>query len=123
MVNFSVVGRNATLGERKLYVEWDHKTEERVWIAEKFNLIFPGLQATVGGETGIDIAPKGADKSQILRDFDNNDTLHFFGDAIFPGGNDMPLAEAIVKQSNGTFYKVSDWKDTWEILNENFTNR
>ena len=30
---------------------------------------FPSIEAVVGGETGIDIYPVGADKGQILRDF------------------------------------------------------
>ena len=41
MVNFSVVGRNATMGERKLYVEFDTKTKERIRIAEEFQNCFP----------------------------------------------------------------------------------
>ena len=123
MVNFSVVGRNASLYERKQYAEYDTKENERNTIANAFNTMFPDLQATVGGETGIDIAPKGSDKSQILVDFDENDTLHFFGDAIFPGGNDWPIATVIADQDRGTFYKVTDWKETWRILDENFTNR
>ena len=36
MVNFSVVGRNATMGERKMYVEYDTKSKERIRIAEQF---------------------------------------------------------------------------------------
>ena len=123
MVNFSVVGRNATQKQRAAYVAYDIKQNERNTIANAFNTMFPDLEATVGGETGIDIAPKGADKSQILKDFDENDILHFFGDAIFPGGNDWPIAISIADQNRGTFYKVTDWRETWEILNENFVNR
>ena len=78
MVNFSVVGRNATMGERKLYVQWDEHQLERKHIAARFNFRFPDLKATVGGDTGIDIGPKGNEKSQLLRDFDPNDELPFF---------------------------------------------
>ena len=55
MCNFSVVGRNATLGERKLYVEHDTKMEERETIAKLFRQKFPDIEAVVGGDTGIDI--------------------------------------------------------------------
>jgi len=123
MVNFSVVGRNADAEQRAAYVAFEEQNGERRKIADAFNTMFPDLQATVGGETGIDIAPKGADKSQILKEFDGEDNLHFFGDAIFPGGNDWSIANAIVDQNRGTFYKVTDWKETWEILNENFVDR
>ena len=73
MCNFSIVGRNATLGERKLYIEHDIRIDERNRIAKAFNTMFPDCRAVVGGETGIDIFPKGCDKSQILRDFDPKD--------------------------------------------------
>ena len=63
MVNFSVVGRNATLGERKLYARFDSVDKERIRIAKEFKTQFPNLEAVVGGETGIDIFPKGSDKS------------------------------------------------------------
>ena len=63
MVNFSVLGRNATMGERQLYVKHDTITEERYTIAEFFEKKFTGIQAVVGGDTGIDIYPVGADKS------------------------------------------------------------
>ena len=116
MVNFSVVGRNANAEQRATYVEYDTFKNERINIASAFNTMFPELQATVGGETGIDIAPRGADKSQILRDFKENDTIHFYGDAMFEGGNDKPLADALQKYQLGFSHQVDDWKHTWEIL-------
>ena len=103
MVNFSIVGRNATLGERKLYVKWDENNLERKHIAAQFNFRFPKLKAVIGGETGMDIFPKGYDKSQIIRDFDPTDTLHFFGDAMTLNGNDYPLMKVLsnmVESSN-----------------------
>jgi phosphomannomutase len=120
MVNFSIVGRNANKEQRKMYVDWDTKYNERDLIAHNFNLVFPELEARPGGETGIDIAPRGADKSQILADFDD-DFIVFFGDRMDEGGNDYPLALA---NYNGKNYNVKDWKHTWEILkNEYSTNR
>ena len=118
MVNFSVVGRGANTEQRAEYVKYDSDTNERNIIANEFNVLFPNLLATVGGETGLDIAPHGADKSQIIKDFDKNDILHFFGDGIFPGGNDWSIATAIVEQDRGMFYKVTDWTDTFNKLKE-----
>jgi phosphomannomutase len=111
MVNFSVVGRNANLEERAAYVAYDTKENERNTIADAFNMMFPDLSAKVGGETGIDISPRGADKSQILRDFKEDDTLWFFGDAIYEGGNDYPLAKLIKNHR-----KVNGWSQTKEYL-------
>ena len=116
MVNFSVVGRNASLYERKQYADFDEQNKERRKIADAFNTMFPDLQATVGGETGIDISPKGTDKSQILSDFNINDELHFFGDAMFAGGNDYPLKKRIIDNDLGYATSVTRWEDTWEKL-------
>ena len=123
MVNFSVVGRNANAEQRAKYVEYDTVKNERINIASAFNIMFPDLQATVGGDTGIDIAPRGADKSQILRDFKEDDTIHFYGDAMFEGGNDLPLAYALKDFQLGFSHQVDGWQHTWEKLREYTTNR
>jgi len=111
MVNFSIIGRNASKDEREEYVKWDRHHLERVWIADKFNLLYPDLEATIGGETGIDISPKGYDKGQIMRDFWVDDVTYFFGDRCDPDGNDYPLAQKVKHYRN-----VSGWKNTWEYL-------
>lgn len=112
MVNFSIVGRNANIEERAKYVAYDTFENERYTIANAFNTLFPDLSAKVGGETGIDISPRGADKSQIIEDFDlEKDQLWFFGDAIYEGGNDYPLAK-VVKNHR----KVTGWAQTKEYL-------
>lgn len=116
MVNFSIVGRNADKDQRKLYVAWDTKTNERINISKAFEEKFPDIQAKVGGETGIDIFPKGCDKSQILKDFDlDTDYILFFGDRMDTDGNDKPLADA---NSKGKNFHVTDWQHTWNLLKE-----
>jgi phosphomannomutase len=112
-VNFSIVGRNATLGERKMYVEHDLQHRERESIALQFNMMYgDNIMAKIGGDTGIDIYPVGWDKSQIINDFSlKEDRLYFFGDKTMPGGNDEPLAK-LVKHT----YQVKGWRDTWERL-------
>tara|TARA_E500000178_G_C16836272_1_gene668446 strand:+ start:85 stop:792 length:708 start_codon:yes stop_codon:yes gene_type:complete len=118
MVNFSIVGRGATMGERRLYVKYDSENGERNTIADLFNKEFPDLIARPGGETGIDISPAGADKSQIIRDFKPNDKLVFFGDRMDLAGNDYPLAKVILDNDIGTCYTVNSWKDTWKHLKD-----
>ena len=115
-VNFSVVGRNATLGERKLYVKYDTEHSERNLIADLFNKEFSELIARPGGETGIDISPLGKDKSQIMYDFDDNDMLHFYGDRMDPQGNDYPLKKVLWERGNSSTHEVKDWQHTWELL-------
>ena len=113
-INFSIVGRNATLGERKLYIKHDLECRERESIAFQINMEFPNITATVGGETGIDIYRKGGDKSQILEDFDAPyKDIYFFGDKCEQGGNDYPLA---IKLNQKQVYNVTGWKNTFDIL-------
>lgn len=118
MVNFSVVGRNATLGERMLYVDYDLQHNERNTIADLFNLEFADLIARPGGETGIDISPMGSDKSQILQDFDKqNDFIYFYGDRMDFLGNDYPLKiELLTGKWRCSTAEVNGWKQTWEKL-------
>ena len=114
-INFSIIGRGATLAERKMYVEYDIANRERESIAYEINSKFENITATVGGEISIDIAATGADKSQILADFDTDDRIIFFGDRTEPGGNDYPLVKA---NTQGINYQVKDWRDTWSKLKE-----
>lgn len=118
MLNFSVVGREAIGEQRTEYYEWDKINNERKYLAAEINRRWPELQASVGGETGIDIFPKGRDKAQILVWFPTNSEFLFFGDRMDPDGNDFTLSEAIVDKGNGTCYNVKDWKETWDILKD-----
>ena len=112
-VNFSILGRDEDpmLG-REEYVKWDKERLEREDIAERIRNQFPDLSVALGGQTGLDIGPLGSDKSQILRDFNQDDEIHFFGDRIEKGGNDHTLAMGIVNNMMGCAYNVKDWKET-----------
>jgi phosphomannomutase len=114
-INFSVVGRNATLAERKLYINWDQQTKERLHLVNQINKQFTDIEASIGGETGIDISARGLNKSQVISWFDTKDKLIFFGDCTAPGGNDYPLAQAL-KHRLGVVYTVHSWTQTRELL-------
>jgi phosphomannomutase len=113
MLNFSIVGRNCSLLERKNYVVWDSKEDERNTIAERVRQAFPELDVFVGGETGLDIFEKGKGKAQCLEYIrtSNNDVIHYFGDQIFPGGNDYDIA-----MECDVHHSVSSWNNTKEII-------
>ena len=116
-VNFSILGRDEDpMKGREEYISWDKIHGEREYIARRLLYNFSDLTVALGGQTGVDIGPKGADKSQILRDFSKDDELHFFGDRIEKGGNDHTLAMKIVENMMGTAYNVEDWRETRTIL-------
>ena len=91
LVNFSIVGRNADLEQRAAYRDYDLLSGERESLAARLSAAFPDLEIGVAGETGMDIYPAGANKSQILQHFSYRPII-FFGDSTRPGGNDHALA-------------------------------
>tara|TARA_B100001113_G_scaffold131873_1_gene107870 strand:+ start:569 stop:1273 length:705 start_codon:yes stop_codon:yes gene_type:complete len=117
-VNFSILGRDADpMKGRKEYMSWDAIHGERDYLARRLLYSFPELTVALGGQTGIDIGPKGSDKSQILRDFNEEDELHFFGDRMKKGGNDYSLAQAVEKRC-GFAYNVENYTETWKLLSK-----
>ena len=118
MVNFSIVGRNAVGEQRKRYYEWDKLSCERLAIAEKINQLFDAVSAQAGGETGIDIIPKGKDKRQVI-EYMQGEKVLFFGDRLDDGGNDKPLADALLlSDTSSESLHVKSWNETWEMLKD-----
>lgn len=119
LLNFSIVGRNASPHQRKLYVTHDGLYSDRITIANQFNHNFSekyNVVAQVAGETGLDIMPVGKGKQQILNDFSDDDIVIFFGDKCDVGGNDYDIAEAVKKRETGIVHHVDGWEETQEIL-------
>ncbi len=109
-INFSILGRGeGNMEGREEYVKWDRNTGERIAIADRIKTQFPDLNIQIGGETGLDIADD--DKSQIIKFFNFDDEVHFFGDMMKEGQNDYPLAKA-VKERLGKTYHVKNWEET-----------
>ena len=117
-VNFSILGRDKDpFKGREEYINWNKIHNERRFIALRIMDTFPELSVALGGQTGIDIGPKGSDKSQILRDFNDDDEIHFFGYRIEEGCNDYSLAKAVEKRC-GFAYNVEDYTKTWKLLSK-----
>ena len=115
-INFSVLGRGEnSMKYRKEYEKWDNNTTERILMSDRIKSEFPDLNIQIGGQTGLDISD--SDKSQILRDFNPEDKLVFFGDMMREGQNDYPLAQAVDKLG-GTNYCVNGWQDTYRKLKD-----
>ena len=115
-VNFSILGRGEGEG-REEYVKWDRRKNERKDIADRLKNQFPNLEVQIGGQTGLDLAAEGRNKSQILRDFQWYHELHFFGDMMEDGENDYPLAYSVEKWGGHT-YAVKDYEETWKLLSQ-----
>ena len=98
MINFSIVGRNATEIEREAYYKWDEKNQERKRMAVLLMAFLPGLDIKIGGQISIDIYPRGYDKSQAvsyLKEQHPGESIFFFGDRTDGHGNDYSAAQAL----------------------------
>ncbi len=119
-LNISVIGRNASMLQRRDYLRHDRQTGERDSIIAEIERQFPEYEANRGGQISIDIAPRGWNKGRIVREVRSripDAAIRFFGDSIGEGGNDLPLAEAL-RAAGGehSIHAVSDHSETLAIL-------
>ena len=118
MLNFSTLGRDSSIRERKGYYEWDKASHERLQIVDLLKSEYPYLDFVIGGEISIDIQPIGADKRQAIewvRKRTKN-RLVYFGDKCTHGGNDFSAANKIFCGNYGKYYQVSGPEETIDIL-------
>lgn len=116
MINFSLIGRNATQEQREQYAKDQGCQNIRKNVVRYLKGIYEsqGLDFFVGGQISIDIQPKGKDKKQCmqwLKDKYLVPEVTFFGDKTFEGGNDHTIAREVLKY-NGIVHQVDNWKQT-----------
>ena len=113
-ITLSAIGRHAPF-EMKEAFDPDKKKRMK-WI----NYLKPKLSEfliVMGGSTSIDITKKGFDKGYGIKEFArynhfNLDDILFFGDGIFPGGNDYSVVGVV------DYVKVKNPGDTLSKLKE-----
>ena len=106
LVNWSMVGREATHEDREAFVRLDKKLDIRKnlrsILRHRFDVFgLETIEMALGGSTSIDIYPSGWDKTYVLNHVDEKDAW-FFGDKCEPGGNDHALYEKL-RCSNRSF--------------------
>lgn len=120
MINFSLIGRNATQEQRDQYTKDEEAQRIRKNVVDYLQNIYKheGLEFYIGGQISIDIQPRNKDKRQAVRWIKEHlcsEDLTFFGDKTFEGGNDYTIAQA-VKEHGGIIHQVESWKDTERII-------
>jgi HAD superfamily hydrolase (TIGR01484 family) len=95
-ITFSALGQQAPLSAKK---DWDPDFAKRKDMKVDLAKLLPGLSINMGGSTSIDITREGIDKAYGMRRLIEHagitfENILFMGDAIFPGGNDYPVAAA-----------------------------
>jgi len=94
-ITYSALGDQAPVELKKA---WDPDFKKRLALQSKLEEKLPEFEVKIGGTTSIDITPKGMDKAYgikvLLENFhlQKSDIL-FIGDAIYPDGNDYPVAQ------------------------------
>lgn len=122
MVNFSTLGRNASLNLREAYHRWDQQSGERHDIVAYIKGLYPQFEVVIGGHISVDIYLKGQDKAQVV---DTLQQLHgedvemiFVGDRNVPGGNDWPLAQRLEKMPGCSWYCVGSYAETQALIED-----
>tara|TARA_Y100001963_G_scaffold152938_1_gene238689 strand:- start:6 stop:716 length:711 start_codon:yes stop_codon:yes gene_type:complete len=119
MVNFSIVGREASQEQRDIYSRWDKAMNERESIVKILSNKYTNLDFKIGGQISIDIQPNGANKSQAskwLREKFKGCELYFFGDKCSESGNDYDIVKDIEEHEDGKTFSVQGPNDTISIL-------
>ncbi|NBP58113.1 hypothetical protein EBU71_16570 [bacterium] len=114
-VNFSIIGKNASRDQRKLYIDYDKIVDERLNIIKEIKNTFPRLDAFLGGDVSIDICLRGADKAQCYN-LISTKILHFFGDRTYPYGIDYPFAKLCTGDCLFSHQIDHGYQQTWDIL-------
>jgi phosphomannomutase len=115
-ITLSAIGRNAPILIKKGY---DPQGEKRkVWREYLKPLLGEKYDIKIGGTTSVDVTRKGLDKEWGIKEFakHNNIPLNniiFFGDKIYPGGNDYPATRIVdciaVKNPEDTLSKLKEF--------------
>ena len=122
MINFSLIGRNATQEQRMQYANDPEAQRIRSNVCKYLKDLFDGqnlgIEVCLGGQISLDIQPKGRDKRQAvswLRDHMPSTKITFYGDRTEEGGNDHAVAVEVLKHG-GVVHQVTGWQHTQELL-------
>ena len=96
MLNVSPIGRNCSQEERDEFEKFDLAAGVRKKMVEVLREKFAdlGLTYSIGGQISFDVFPKGWDKTYCLQFVPEYETVHFFGDKTYEGGNDFEIFSA-----------------------------
>lgn len=118
LINWCPIGREATQEDRKKFMELDEKESIRARNIEVFNrsALSEEISFSMGGNTSIDVYPKGWDKTYALNYYEKHNHW-FIGDrCTMDGGNDKPLYDKIKKVSPNQAFEVKSPKETIKII-------
>lgn len=112
-ITFSALGQTAPATAKKV---WDPDQAKRSALQAELAARLPGFSIRIGGTTSLDITREGVDKAYAIDRLVEvaavpRAAILFFGDAIYPGGNDDPVRAAGIES-----VRVRDPAETTAIL-------
>tara|TARA_B100000900_G_scaffold415592_1_gene446131 strand:- start:5495 stop:6307 length:813 start_codon:yes stop_codon:yes gene_type:complete len=121
MINWCPIGRNANHDERAIWKDLDNKHNIRNNLLDMYfrDPAYESVEVKLGGSTSFDIYPKGWDKSYVLKNFSDKDSIWFVGDKCSGSGNDKELFDAIALRSAGKSFETNGPSNTIEIIRKN----
>ncbi len=112
-MTFSALGQDAPF---ELKHSWDSRGEKRIKLQTALAKYIPDFDVKLGGSTSLDVTRRGVDKAYGIEQMEkylgvSKEEIIYFGDAIFPGGNDYP-----VKLAGVDCVAVSGYNETKSVL-------
>jgi HAD superfamily hydrolase (TIGR01484 family) len=117
---YSLLGHHAPIEQKE---KFDPEQVKRLNLLREYPLTSDTIEVKIGGTTTFDYIKKGRNKGyNITRLCEykswKNDNCLYFGDALFPGGNDETVIGIIdtvsVRNPQDTYERLLEFKDRWE---------
>ena len=127
-INYCPIGRDSNSKNRAKFVSIDkskyireqllYQLEQSLFMMNLNNQV----EIVMGGETSLDIYPRGWDKTLALKDVNpmKYGSIYFFGDNCNKGQNDHSIYKAVGDLHNGRSFWVKNSEETEQILLEYF---
>lgn len=123
IVNWAPIGRSSSLSQRQLFINLDNRVGLRDYAINLLQsmllsdeVMSAQLEIAKGGQTSLDIYPKGWDKTFGLWHFKDEDHW-FIGDACEAGQNDHQIYLAVKHQGDRLqAFKTTGPEKTYEII-------
>ena len=121
LVNWCPIGRSSTKYARSNFVSMDKEKNIRTEMINTLNLLLSrsgfdcsSLTIAKGGQTSVDIFPKGWDKTFVMKRYHNTNDCWFIGDACEKGQNDYELYTLLSNYNRA--YKTTGPSHTLKII-------
>jgi len=120
MLNYCPPGRSCSPEQRETFKDLDIRHRIRMNVFRRLNTFMEHKNsecvAALGGNTSIDIYPRGWDKTYVLKRLTSVDKISFVGDRCMEGGNDKALYDVIYNNPIGLGWSTHSVQQTIDLI-------